>query len=296
MAIKIRVLFWAASFAAFFGGLSLPAIAQGNGQVHGMWVWKGPSVVAAPQGAEMLRDFCRSEGINEIYISISHSDRSADEQFARMIGLMHRSNIRVEALLSSTDADEQGVHREKLLDHVREIVAFNRAHSGSRFDGVHLDIEPQQRPENKGPGNLGFLPNLVSAYREVCALAEPAQLTVNADIQNKLLKGDLEQRRMLLSSVSRVTLMLYELSSPNDGDTTEQKIEKLRTASQRFLDMAYEGLHDPNLARMVIGLRTPDYGSLMPTMLKSLDEVNGGDRNYHGWAWHAYADASQATH
>ena len=73
------------------------------------------------------------------------------------------------------------------IQRVRAVVEFNRGHT-ERFDGIHLDIEPQQRPENKGPGNLVFLPGLVEAYREVRALAEPAQLTVNADIQNKLLK------------------------------------------------------------------------------------------------------------
>jgi len=34
-------------------------------------VWKGPSIVATTGGIEKLRDFCSSEGVNEIYISIS---------------------------------------------------------------------------------------------------------------------------------------------------------------------------------------------------------------------------------
>ena len=53
----------------------------------------------------------------------------------------------------------------------RESWNFNRRHSGERFDGIHLDIEPQQRPENKGPGNLRFLPGLADAYRAVCRLS-----------------------------------------------------------------------------------------------------------------------------
>jgi hypothetical protein len=105
----------------------------------------------------------------------------------------------VEALLSSADADEAGKHRDTLLDHVRGIVQFNQKHSADRFDGIHLDVEPQQRPENKGAGNLRFLPGLADAYRAVRAVAEPAHLTVNADIQNKLLKGSLAERRLLLS-------------------------------------------------------------------------------------------------
>jgi len=263
--------------------------------VHALWVWKGPSVVDAPDGSEKLLDFCRSQGINEIYISVSqHGDMSGLGHFSHLIDLSHRSNIRVEALLSSENADEGGKHLDKLLDHVRAIVQFNQAHGKSRFDGVHLDIEPQQRPENKGPGNLRFLPGLVDAYRAVRSSAESAGLTVNADIQNKLLKGDLAQRRMLLTSMPRLTLMLYELSSPDDGEAVPQKVKKLQAASQKFLDMAYQGLSDPHLARMVIGLRNPDYAELMPQMLGTLDETNRINPHYAGWARHSYSDASES--
>ena len=271
-----------------FSGL---AVAE-DAPVHGLWVWKGPTIIATSDGVEKLRAFCRSEGINEVYISVSdHGDMSGIGRFAHLIDVLHRSNVRVEALLSSENADEAGKHREKLLEHVHAIVRFNQEHPENQFDGIHLDIEPQQRPENKGPGNLRFLPGLVEAYQSVLALAKPARLPVNADIQNKLLKGDLAQRRMLLSSLPRLTLMLYELSSPDDGDSLEKKSEKLRTASQKFLSMAYAGLQDHNLARMVIGLRTPDYGELLPRMLKTLDEANLANPHYAGGARHSYGDS-----
>jgi len=167
---------------------------------------------------------------------------------------------------------------------------FNQKHTAARFDGIHLDIEPQQRPENKGPGNLRFLPGLADAFREVRAITGAAGLTLNADIQNKLLKGDLAQRKMLLSSVPRVTLMMYELSSPGNDETPYQMANKAITASQQFLDMAYKGLPDRNLAKMAIALRTPDYGNLLPQILKKLDEANRSNPNYLGWACHSYND------
>jgi hypothetical protein len=260
-------------------------------EVHGLWVWKSPSVLAAPHAAEALLEFCTSQRINEVYVSISERSEPAEEgQLVQLISLLHRSNIRVEALLSSTEADEAGKHRDTLLRHVQEIVEFNHRHSGERFDGIHLDIEPQQRPENKGPGNLRFLPGLADAYRAVVGVANPAGMTVNADIQNKLLKGDLAQRKMLLSAVPRVTLMMYELSSPNDGENVEQKEEKVRESSKKFFDMAYDGLSGPNLARMAIALRTPDYNELLPQMLKAVDDANRGNPYYLGWARHSYND------
>jgi hypothetical protein len=260
--------------------------------VHGLWVWKSPTVLEAPRAAESLLEFCKSQGINEVYVSVSaRTEAAEDTQLAQLIALLHRSNIRVEALLSSTEADEPGKHRETLLTHVREIVQFNQRHSADRFDGIHLDIEPQQRPENKGPGNLRFLPGLADAFRAVRHLAEPAQMTVNADIQNKLLKGNLSERKLLLSAVPCVTLMMYELSSPEDGESLGQKAEKVEKASQKFIDMAYDGLTDPDLAKMVIALRTPDYGDLLPQMLKTLDDANRANPHYLGWARHSYNDS-----
>ena len=252
-------------------------------------------MLEAQGSAEALRVFCRAQGINEVYVSVSERNQMmAESSMTRMIAVLHSANIRVEALLSSENADEGGKHLEKLLDRVRTIVQFNRRHSREQFDGIHLDIEPQQRPENKGPGNLRFLPGLVEAYRQVRALAEPAGLTVNADIQNKLLKGNLDERRMLLSALPRLTLMMYELRSPNDGASIDTKRQKVRDSSQKFLEMAYEGLADGRLAKMVIGLRIPDYEQLMPMMLQTLDEANHGDAHYLGWAWHSYNDSSQA--
>jgi hypothetical protein len=271
--------------------LAEPTAQSAQAFVHGLWVWKSPEVLKAPQGAERLRDFCKTLGINEVYVSFSAAGAPAEESdFARLIRHMHKVGIRVEALISSTDADERGKHREKLLDHVNEVIEFNRSHPGNRFDGIHLDIEPQQRPENKGAGNLRFLPGLAEAYRAVRAEAEPAGMTVNADIQNKLLKGDAVQRKMLLSSVPRITLMMYELSNPNDGQAAEQKADKAAKESGKFLSMAYEGLTGRDLAKMAIALRTPDYGDLLPQMLARLDDANRSNPHYLGWARHSYND------
>jgi hypothetical protein len=268
-----------------------PPAFPGGAPVHGLWVWKSPTVLDVARGGETLRDFCQSQGINEVYVSVSaRTEAAEDSQLAHLIALLHHSNIRVEALLESENADEPGKHREKLLDHVQEIVQFNHKHSSDRFDGIHLDIEPQQRSENKGPGNLQFLEGLVEAFRQVRGIAEQNRMTVNADIQNKLLKGGLSQRRMLLSSLSRVTLMLYELSSPNDGETAEQQAAKLRSSAEKFLDMAYDRLEDRNLARMSIALRTLDYGDRLPGMLKTLDDAFGANPRYLGWARHSYND------
>jgi hypothetical protein len=177
-----------------------------------------------------------------------------------------------------------------LLARVSDVVQFNQSHRKERFDGIHLDIEPQQRPENKGPGNLRFLPDLAEVFGQVRAQAASAGMTVNADIQMKLLKGDARQRQMLLSAVPRVTLMMYELSRPDDGQSPAEKANKAAETSQRFLTLAYADLGDRDLARMAIALRTPDYGELLPTIFERLDAANQQNTHYLGWARHSYND------
>jgi hypothetical protein len=287
-------------YASICGLLSRPATCAQEAPAHGLWVWKSPSILEQRRGAETLRDFCRSADISEVYISVpAHADHLFESQLVDVINLLHRSKIQVEALLSSNDADETGAPRDKLIGEVRHIVDFNARHRATRFDGIHLDIEPQQRPENKGPGNLKFLPGLIQAYQAVWTEVETLGMPVNADIQTKLLKANLDERRTLLSSLPRFTLMLYEVNKPDDGETKDQMLAKLRPTSQKFLDAAYSGLGDSNLARMTIALRTPDYGELLPTMLHMLDEANRDNLHYRGWARHSYNDSSdglQGTH
>ena len=291
----MRIVIWVlAAVTCFIPGYS--ALSQ-EPPVHGLWVWKTPTLLDLPARGDALRDFCRSHQINEVYLSFSSQNGGSAEEreIQKLIGVLHHSHIRVEALLSSTDADEPGKHRDKLLAHVNEVLSYNRGHVHERFDGIHLDIEPQQRQENKGPGNLAFLPNLLDTYRAVRVVAEQNQMTVNADIPNKFLKGDVNQRQGLMSSLPRLTLMLYELSSPGDGQSTAAQADKLRQASARFMDMAYQGLNGSNLAKLAIGLRTPDYQQQLPNMLKVVQDTLGGNPHYLGWAWHSYNDTLQAA-
>src|ERR1700722_16108906 len=91
-----------------FAIASIPVFASAApGPVHGLWVWKTSSVLEPAGSAEALRDFCRANGINEVYVSVSGKGGASDDaRLTNLIELLHRSDLRVEALLGSTDADE----------------------------------------------------------------------------------------------------------------------------------------------------------------------------------------------
>jgi hypothetical protein len=148
--------------------------------------------------------------------------------------------------------------------------------------------------ENKGSGNLGFVADLVETYRAVRARAEPAGLTVNADIQMKLLKGSADERRALFGSLPRLTLMMYELSAADAKDEAARVVQ-VQAAGQKFLNMAYADIDAASLARLAIGLRTPDYGDALPHMLDALEAANAANPHFLGWAEHSYNDQLAQT-
>ena len=257
--------------------------------VHGMWIWRSSAVLQAPQAALAIRNFCANEDINEIYVTISrHYGALEALQLADLIGQMHQAGIRVEALVSSTDGDEPGAPRTHLIDQVQSILQFNREHWAAHFDGVHLAIEPQQRDENKGADNIGYLPGLIDTYRAVRRLTDRADLSLNADIPPKLLRAELLQRRALLSAVPRLTLMLYGRDGRREDAAPE--LERLREVSAHLLESAYDGLDGTPLAHMLIALRTADYGSQLPQMLAALDQACRTNSHYIGWARESYND------
>jgi hypothetical protein len=283
------------SIAFLVAALSTSLPASAANLVHGLWVWKGPAILQNERDDRKLIAFCRAYAITEVYLAISsHHVMMTDRRTIEVINRLHGVNVRVEALLSSEDADEPGRHRDKLLSQVDRVVQFNQRAPGSRFDGVHLDIEPQQRAENKGSGNLGFVADLVETYRAVRARAERAGLTVNADIQMKLLKGSADERRALFGSLPRLTLMMYELSK-GDAMNEVARATQVQTAGQKFLSMSYAEIDSGSLAKLAIGLRTPDYGDTLPHMLDALEAANAANPHFLGWAEHSYNDRLAQT-
>lgn len=261
--------------------------------VHSLWAYNGNSVAAASSGAQNLCDFAVSQQITAVYISAlpTSSTPQLNSQISNLISVLHQSQISVEALIGSSTADEPCAPRDALLAIVQNVVQFNQQFPTTQFDGIHLDIEPQQRPENSGANALQFLPNLIETYREANALAVPANLVVDADIPIEVLSASADQRQALFTVLPRITLMLYGVTSQSSGLSVQQQVTAIQQASQNYLNMAYDGLSGDNLATLAIGLNTADYGyDLVPTMLSAVDQSSAANSHYSGWSRYSYAD------
>src|ERR1700733_301162 len=116
--IRMRIVIWV--LAAVICFTASPSALSQETPVDGLWVWKTPILLDLPARGEALRDFCRSHQINEVYLSFTSQNTAEPEQreIAKLIELLHKSHMRVEALLSSADADQAGSHRDKLMGHV----------------------------------------------------------------------------------------------------------------------------------------------------------------------------------
>jgi hypothetical protein len=274
----MRILGLLVAFLTILTAAGNPLLAQ-EAPVHGLWVRKTPILLDLPSRGEALRNFCRDNQINDVYLDFtSQNGGSAEQQeIEKLINLLHHAHIRVEALLSSPDADQPGPHRDQLMNHVQEVLSYNKSHSHQRFDGIHLDIKPWDRQENKASGDLGFLPGLLDAYQSVRVIAEQNEMTVNADITPRLLKADLTQRRALMTSLPRLTLLQNEAN----GSTSAQSFQ-----------MAYQGLDSANLARMAIGLKYSTYHQQLAAKLADVQNLLSANPHYLGWAWHSYNDVA----
>lgn len=285
MAVRSRVTaVLRAALSAALVAAALPAGAAAL-PVHGLWVWNSSQALQAPQGATALRDFCQSAGINEVYVSVSRDYSALEElRLTQLIALLHQVDVRVDALIYSVDGDEVGAPRTGLLDHVQSILNFDHHHPAQRFDGIHLAIEPQRRPEYQSATNIQFLPALVVTYRAVRARTDRAALSLDADIPSKVLTADVDERRALLSAVPRLTLLMDAGAGARGAATPVQRLDEVRQGSRRYLHMAYRGVDEPHAAGMLIALRAQDREPELPRLLAALDEANRSDPHYLGWA------------
>ncbi len=130
----------------------LPAVERLSGDttaplVRGMWVWR-EQWINTDQAQDQMLDFCERFGFNLLLIQV-HNDREAEgyvikypAELTRLVAEAAKRGIAVEALDGANDmafaANQPGTL--KMLD---ALIDLNQSMpQGSRFTGVHYDIEP----------------------------------------------------------------------------------------------------------------------------------------------------------
>lgn len=137
------------------GGAAKPAPGGSASEQHrAMWVWKTLELFDPERKQEIDRlfAFCSENRIREIYLSLEFDEKETEggvtyeirlaESYKGFLQRAHQRGFTVQGLAGTPEWALSEYHREALAA-VEAVVAFNRAApDGSRFDGVHFDVEP----------------------------------------------------------------------------------------------------------------------------------------------------------
>ncbi len=130
-----------------------------------MWAWNTKPIIEPGERAELdrLLAFCSEKGIRELYLAVEFdhgpkTDRApakvrAAEGYRAFLARAHQQGLKVEALAGTPEWAVKE-HHAAALAAVDAILAFNRGGApGTRFDGIHFDVEPYILIGYVDPGN-----------------------------------------------------------------------------------------------------------------------------------------------
>ncbi len=164
--------------AAQIPGEDGPVAAHGRA----MWVW-GRDLLERPGEADFLLDFAETRGVGTLFLSASTTriERTPDP-YRAFLARAHARGLRVEAVSGEAGWVLPGGrrHAAAFLTAVR---AFNeREEAASRFDGVHLDVEPHTLDAWKGERQAALAEAYVSLIGWSAERAREAGLPLAADV------------------------------------------------------------------------------------------------------------------
>ena len=120
-----------------------------------MWLWETPAVTSGPDARRRLVQFCRTEGITDLFLQLPYEAERVDERWViswdrerlrPLITELHAAGVTVHAL----DGDPRFSLPEwhgQVLATIQSITEYNReSPPAARFDGIRYDIEPYLLP------------------------------------------------------------------------------------------------------------------------------------------------------
>ena len=156
-----------------------------------MWLWETPAVTSGPDARRRLVQFCRTEGITDLFLQLPYEAEQLDERWTiswdrerlrPLVADLHAAGVTVHAL----DGDPRfGLPQwhERVLATIQSITEYNReSRPAKRFDGIRHDIEPYLLPGFGGVRRTQILRQYLSILAATQALAAQAGLVYGVDI------------------------------------------------------------------------------------------------------------------
>jgi hypothetical protein len=233
-----------------------------------MWLWDTPAVTSGPDARRRLVQFCRTEGITDLFLQLPYEAERVDERWTiswdrerlrPLIAELHAAGVTVHAL----DGDPRFSLPEwhgQVLATIQSVAEYNReSPPAARFDGIRYDIEPYLLPGFGGVRRTQILQQYLSIVAASRALAAQAGLVYGVDIpawfdeRNEFfeLVADVEGRpvsELIIDIVDNVGIMDYRTQAYGADGTIAHAQSELRYAAvvgkQVFLGLETAELPD----------------------------------------------------
>ncbi|BFH62274.1 hypothetical protein [Paenibacillus azoreducens] len=240
-----------------------------NQQVKATWVWQTGLI---EDGGERLLGFARNEGINVIYLQINRD--LPREIYEKFIKRAHEEKVAVHAL-GGDPGWALTKHRDSMVGLADWTLNYNAGvPSESRFDGIHLDIEPYVLPQwetdqesvlESWEGNLNAFLSQTSGSNLELGIDVPFWF----DHVNLPDGGGINE--WLMGKFDHVTVLAYRNEVDSDQGIINLSKEELDLADR----LGKQVLIAVNTKEMPGETYTTFYGRSKEQMNQSLSELSG---------------------
>ncbi len=256
-----------------------------------MWVWK-TDPVNNTMAEKALLDFCGRAAVDTIYLYFGEisTEKSYLDKLAQFLEEAHKRGVKVEALTGNPTWVLSENH-QLTLDWIKSFLEFNKDRkSESRFDGVHLDIEPyllaewadyKEEVKRQHIELLKKCRQLVDSYDKnfSIGLAIPVFFDKEED-------GAYERR--ILENIDYFALMDYYNDSVSLIKNAKPHVEIAKEMGKKIVI----GVETQDLMSMHQGLTRNTFFSegwnLMEKELRKTAKVFKGNPAFEGFGIHAY--------
>ena len=227
------------------------AAEAGRSLRRALWLWETPAVTSGPDERRRLVQFCRTEGITDLFLQLPYEAERLDERWTiswdrerlrPLVAELHAAGVTVHALDGDPRFGLPEWH-ERVLATIQSITEYNReSRPAERFDGIRHDIEPYLLPGFGGVRRTQILQQYLSILAATQALAAQAGLVYGVDIpawfdeRNELfeLVAGVDGRpvsELIIDIVDNVGIMDYRTQAYGADGTIAHAQNELRYAA-----------------------------------------------------------------
>ncbi len=249
-----------------------------NGYTEAIWLWNTAEVLKrGPR--EAFINFCKSKGVNKVFVSINKKVVSSIEQSSDLqtfIAHLHYAGIKAAALMGEPIWVYEK-NRQKMLKKIRLVLEYNdNTIDPARFDAIHLDIEPHTLAE-WGDYKKFLINNLAETLKLANNITSRGKhrLPLEIDIPTFYHKVDKTALEKIVQNADSVTIMAYERPTA----------ESVMKSVENILDLASR-----MDKQILIGFNAKEFSEeeMLENLIKNVGDKVSLEKTFSGFAIHDY--------